>query len=291
MLDRIEFLLSEALISLRRNTWMTFSAISTSAVALFLIGGFGYTYWKLQDYANTLPSQFEINVFLKETATKADVSEVAGKIRAMPEVEKAIWIPKEEAWKQVRRDMPTVTEGLDNPLSEKFQVRLRQPDKAPEVAARIALLASVDPKGVNYLGEDLRLLTQGLALLKWIGFGVGGLLLLTSGVLIYNSIRLTIVARWREMRIMQLIGASWSTIATPLLIEGIIQGAIGGVIAAFLMLGAHMGAQNKFLDLSATAKIGDFPLGYAVLIMSAIGAAYGVICSVMAVRGRKGIYA
>ncbi|MBV6458273.1 MAG: hypothetical protein HONBIEJF_01398 [Fimbriimonadaceae bacterium] len=290
MLDRVEFLLSEALVSLRRNTWMTFSAISTAAVALFLIGCFGYTYWKVQSYASTLPAQFEMHVFLKETATKADVSDVAAKIRAMPEVEKAIWIPKEEAWKQRRRDMPEVTEGLDNPLPEEFRIRLKDLAKAPDVAARIALLAPVEPNGVTYLGDEQQLLTQALSLLKWIGIGAGGLLLLTSGVLIYNSIRLTIVARWREMRIMQLIGASWSTIATPLLIEGIIQGAIGGVIAAFLLLGGHIGAQRSLEGISSTADIGEFPLGLAVLILTVIGAGYGVVCSVLAVRGRKGIY-
>jgi cell division transport system permease protein len=290
MLDRIEFLLSEAFVSLRRNTWMTFSAISTAAVALFLIGGFGYVYWRIQTYALSLPTKFEMHVFLKESATRADVSEVAAKIRAMPEVEKAVWVPKEEAWKQRKRDMPEVTQGLDNPLPDEFRIRLKSLETAPAVAAKIALLPAVDPNGVTYLGDEQKMLSQALALLRWIGIGVGGLLLVTSGVLIYNSIRLTIVARWREMRIMQLIGASWSTIATPLLIEGMVQGAIGGLIAAALMLGAHTGAQRMVQSISATMDLGTFPMAVAAVVLVSVGMVYGAICSALALRGRKGVY-
>jgi cell division transport system permease protein len=110
-------------------------------------------------------------------------------------------------------------------------------------------------------------------------------MLLTGGILIFNSIRLTIVARRKEMLIMQLVGAARSTIRVPLLIEGMIQGTLGGVVASLLLWPAYevvqsLGKTLAFLSESAAA----YPAMGVFFSLSGIGAVYGLICSAIAVR-------
>lgn len=284
LFDRMEFLLSEAWTALRRNTWMTFAAISTSAVALFLLGGIGLAYLGISRYAASLPGKFEMRVAIRDGVTPLQLTEVERKLKAVDGVSTVRLIPKQQAWKQQQVELPDVTKGLDNPLPDSFAITLTNLDKSSEVAERITTIASVVPEGVSYLAEEQRMLSQALRLLQSLGIGLGGLMLLTSGVLIYNAIRLTILARRREIRIMRLVGATWSTIVTPLLIEGVVQGAIGGVIAALLLYSSHAGIQRLIEDVSVFGRLNAFPLAQTLLGLGVAGAVYGMFCSAVAVR-------
>jgi len=285
MLDRLDFLLGEALVSLRRNIWMTFAAVTTVAMALFLMGGLGYVYIGVRSFASSLPSKFVMMAYLRQDATMKDVSATAAKIRALPGVRQAIWISKDEAWAQQRRDLgAAITEGIENPLAHSFRITLHDIKNADLVAAQIRALPAVDPNGVTYMGNEQKFLSDALVVTRVLGLGAGGLMLLTSGVLIYNAIRLTVLARQRELRIMQLVGATRSTIVIPLLIEGIVQGALGGVLAAMLLWSSQVAVKEWLESFSAFWKIPNFPLASAIVVLTGLGAAYGLTCSAVAVR-------
>lgn len=285
MLDRIEFILSEAFIALRRNTWMTFAAITTSAVALYLLGGLALVYLGVQRYAQTLPGRFTMEVFLRDDVVQPQIREAARRIRAIPGVKSAVWIPRDLFWEQEKKKYPpAVTEGIENPLPDKFKVTLERVEEAERVAANIRLIPQVDPKNVLFQSGEQRLIADVLALLRLLGLSAGGLLFLTSGVLIYNAIRLTIVARWREMRIMRLVGATPATVSLPLLVEGMIQGALGGLLAAGLIGLSHAGLQRLVESLMTMGRLADIPLVPIAALLAAVGSAYGFACSALALR-------
>lgn len=289
MFDRIEFLVSEAFTALRRNTWMSFAAITTSCMALFLLGGMGFAYKGISDYASTLPSKFEIRVFLKEEKTGATTKEAIDEIAQMPGVDKAVLVPKAEAWAKMQREMPDITKGIANPLPDAINVTLKDVDKADSIAVKIRKIAIVEKDGVKYEGETQALLSQTLALLRWVGSALGGLMLLTSAVLIYNAIRMTIVARRREIRIMRLVGATRLTVTVPLLIEGLVQGAIGGFFASCLILGSHQLMSKLLTNLAGFIRLGGLPAGLVFSTIIALGSIYGLACSLLAVRDPRGI--
>lgn len=289
MFDRIEFLVSEAFTALRRNTWMSFAAITTSCMALFLLGGMGFAYKGISDYASTLPSKFEIRVFLKEEKTGATTKEAIDEIAQMPGVDKAVLVPKAEAWAKMQREMPDITKGIANPLPDAINVTLKDVDKADSIAVKIRKIAIVEKDGVKYEGETQALLSQTLALLRWVGSALGGLMLLTSAVLIYNAIRMTIVARRREIRIMRLVGATRLTVTVPLLIEGLVQGAIGGFFASCLILGSHQLMSKLLTNLAGFIRLGGLPAGLVFSTIIAMGSIYGLACSLLAVRDPRGI--
>ncbi len=290
LFDRIEFLIGEALVALRRNVWMTFSAVTTVTVALYLLGGLGYAYFGIHRYVEKLPDQFQIRVFLIDGLGEDQIQQVQKEIEEIKGVKEAEWISKHIAWQNQQKEMPEVTAGLDNPLPDAFRVVLSDIHQAKNAALQIQSLPAVEPGGVAYFDEERQMLTQILDLVKKLGGVLGGLMLLTSGVLIYNAIRLTILSRRREIRVMQLIGATSFTIIIPLLIEGIFQGAAGGALAAGLLAFSNISLQHMLESFTLINHLSKFPLTEAIFVLSVIGAAYGLCCSGMAViESRKKI--
>jgi cell division transport system permease protein len=162
---------------------------------------------------------------------------------------------------------------------------LKNVDNAEDVKRIVSSMPAVAKDGVVYLEDLQQLLTQVLVLLKTTGLGLGGLMLLTAGVLIYNAIRLTIVARRQEMRIMHLVGATKSTVVLPLLIEGVLQGAAGGLLATGLLWSGHRALAGLLEKSTSLFRLPGLPVGYWLTVLVGVGAIYGFVCSLMAVRG------
>lgn len=293
MLDRLEFLVSEALVSLRRNTWMTFAAISTATLALFLLGGLGYAYLRLSSYVRNVTEKFEIAVFMIDGFDRGDVDAVSSKISEIEGVKSLEFVPKEVGGERFLEDNPDLdvgSYGLDPEeiFPDRFDVQVDSLDEAQSVAARLDSIAEVRQDGVSYADINLDLAMQTLAFLRWLAIGIGGLMLVTCGVLIYNAIRMTIVARRREIRIMELVGASRATVAVPLLFEGVLQGFVGGAIATLLLIFAHGTIASLVASMSNQAQVPAFPVLSTLLILSGAGAIYGLICSAISVRAPRG---
>jgi len=293
VLDRIEFLISEAFIAFRRNGLMTFAAVSTVTVALFLVGSLGMLYIRLAAFADTIPSQFEIRVHLKDGTKYAQIVETAKTLREITGVSQVTHIPRDKAWQKYKEEMPEETKGLENPLPDAFKIKLKDLSKADAVRDAVKKLKVVDPDGIVYYEDAFNVVDQTIKFIKWIGGIIGGLLFLTSGVLIHNAIRMSIIARRREIRIMQLIGATQFQVGTPFLFEGILHGIVGGVFATLLLWSASgmfrvLAESTSFFRLLqqmiAKADSQPFPVFPAFGYLCLAGAAFGLFCSILAVR-------
>lgn len=290
MLDRIEFILSEAFIALRRNRWMTFAAITTATMALFILGGITYIFLSIQKEAARLTENFEMRVFLRLDVERENAGKLKAAIGKIPGVSGVRFITKEEAWADYQKKFPKIVEGLENPLPDTLHVSLHDLSKAPLIGSQIQKFPEVEPEnGVRYLDDARQFVTDGMRLLRWLATSIGIIMLLTSGILIYNTIRMTIVARRREIRIMQLVGATQRTIMTPMFIEGLVQGAIGGLLAGFLLYGCTMAVASMGAGLTIQASKAEFPLGQVVFWLGLAGAAYGLLCSIFAMRDPRKI--
>jgi cell division transport system permease protein len=288
MLDKLEFLFGEAFTALRRNAWMTFAAITTVAISLFLLGGMTYSYLMVRNYAETLPGKFTVRVHLKQGTDTAAIKKTAESIRLLEGVKEVNWIPRDKAWAKKKTEDPELTAGIDNPYPDAFKVTLSSLNNSDGIADAIHRLPSVQPgsEGVVYFKDEQRFIDQGLQLMRWLGSSVGGLLFVTAGILIYNAIRLAIHARRIELRIMSLVGASRLTVRIPFLIEGAIQGAAGGLLATLIIWACKIRLDTYLASLqgSLLGKTQSFPLGTILLILSAAGASYGLLCSNLALR-------
>jgi cell division transport system permease protein len=287
LLDKIEFLIGESLKAFRRNGWMAFAAISTVAVSMFLMGGLSYAYYALSHYAqNQFPTQFTMDVFLKDGTTTDQIQRTAQEIRGIDGVNHVVLIPKEKAYPKLLKEygLPAPTEEEGIPIQDKFQVTLNDvsEENSAIVGSEIQRLPTVADQGVKYLVAEQRFIDQVLSLLRLLGSLIGGLLFITAGILIYNAIRLTIVSRRLEIRVMQLVGASRITIQIPFLFEGIIQGAVGGTLSGFFLLATYKLLDTAISGFDAFGSLPYFPVWPVVGMLAIIGALYGFLSSWLA---------
>lgn len=292
MIDRISFVFGEAIQNLRRHGFMTFSAVATVAISLYLVGGLGYTYLRAMDYARSIPGRFEMYILLREGTPSTAIQQTASAIRAIPSVKTVSWIPRDKAWALKQKEQPELTEGLDNPLPDAFKVTLSDLSRGDEVADQIRALPAVEPQeGVQYLADEQRVVQGILRFLQWLG-SLGALLFIIAGILIYNTIRLAAISRRVEVRIMRLVGASRATVLIPFLLEGAMEGAVGGLLSALFVRGSYVILTREFGQTYATQGIGttvaqagaDFPLLQAFWILPGLGIVYGLACSLLALR-------
>jgi cell division transport system permease protein len=286
MLDRIEFLLSEAIISLRRNRGMTFASIVASALALVIVGGFTLTYVGLSKYVNEQVSKFEMKVFARQDATPDQVTNLGNQIKKLEGVNGVSFKSKAEVWAEWKKEEPAITAGLelDNPMPDTFTVTFINLEKVNEVKDLVSNMPEVAPNdGVQLSGEVQDFLQEVMASLRWLGLALGIVTLITGGILIYNTIRLTMNSRRKELRIMELVGAAKSTVRIPLLIEGITHGVLGALCATLILWIGH-GVILKVMSGIPFSKVAPFPLFATMFSLAVAGAIYGYICSNLAIR-------
>ncbi|MBX3118124.1 MAG: permease-like cell division protein FtsX [Fimbriimonadaceae bacterium] len=282
MLDRIAFLIGEAAMALRRNGWMTFAAVSTVAVSLFLVGGLGYGYIKIDEYAKRIGGTFEIRAYLQDGVEKEAISATAQKLRKMPGVKSVTWVPRDHAWEKMQKELGTAYKDIENPLPDSYKVILSDVSQGPAVAAELNKVKEL--QDVAYDENVQGFLTNIQTAIKWLGFTLVALMVLTAGVLIFNAIRLTIVARRREIRIMQLVGAPYLMVRIPFLIEGAVQGLVGGLIGTLILMPCHdlIAARVSEIQFGEAAS---FPFATMATVLMVCGGLYGLICSALAVAG------
>lgn len=286
MLDRIEFLLSEAIISLRRNRGMTFASIVASALALVIVGGFTLTYVGLSKYVNEQVSKFEMKVFARQDATPDQVTNLGNQIKKLEGVNGVSFKSKSEVWAEWKKEEPAITAGLelDNPMPDTYTVTFDNLEKVSEIKGLVSNMPEVAPNdGVQLSGEVQDFLQEVMASLRWLGLALGIVTLITGGILIYNTIRLTMNSRRKELRIMELVGAAKSTVRIPLLIEGITHGVLGALCATLILWIGH-GVILKVMSGIPFSKVAPFPLFATMFSLALAGAIYGYICSNLAIR-------
>lgn len=288
MLDRLEFLIGEAFSALRRNLWMTFAAVTTAAMALFLLGGMGWAYMGFTSFVTDLSRRAEMKVLLNDDVTDAKAKAFSEKLKGIPGVAQVRFVPRDQGLKDLLKQNPDIdVEGLeiDNPLPNAYVVRVTDLKVFDSVAAQVQAQKEVERNGVKFPADEQNFLADSMRLIQWLGLILGGLMLLTSGILIYNAIRMTVLARRREIKIMQLVGATRFTVWAPMLLEGIVQGFAGGILAALVLWSAYTVIQNTVIKaLYSFGKLAPFPVSQTLMILGAVGAVYGLVCSLVAVR-------
>lgn len=289
---KTDYLMRETLLGLRRGGWMNWAAISTMTVLLFLFGVSLQASWQLEGLLNQFGSQLEVSVYLDSGVQAGSLQPT---IAALPEVTTVESISKEVAWEDLVADLGIsdiagATEQLKgNPLVDSLRVKVSRSEAVPTLAAQLANLQGVNE--VLYVDEAVRRLQQLNEGLHWASFIVIGVLSLTAIAVITTTIRLIVMARRREIEVMQLVGATNVWIYLPFILQGAVFGLVGAAVAWGLLAGIHqflyelVNQQPDFIQfvlngLQLTAR-------QALLLPSALlglGCLIGLLGSLVAVR-------
>lgn len=286
-LSHVEFLVEEALVNLRRNGLMTLAAVGTVALALSVFGGFSLIIWRLERVASSLPPKFAIDVFLKDNVSRQRAKELQVEIAKHPNIAKVTFKPKEQAWPEFQKELQQeITAALPyNPLPDSFVIELKDASRTGAVSAWLKSLPEVD--AVRDARQEVEIILSVATVVRWVGIIGTVLLLVATSVIIYNAVRLTVFARRREIRIMQLIGATSGTIRAPFVLEGMVQGLLGAWVACGLILAvSRLVSYFVLRKLVFIDSLGGSPLPVwtVFLALSILGAAIGATVSLLSVR-------
>ncbi|MEO0395865.1 MAG: ABC transporter permease [Cyanobacteria bacterium P01_A01_bin.137] len=289
---KASYLLRETLLGLQRGGWMNWAAVSTIMVLLFLFGISLQATWQVEGLLNQFGSQLEIAVYL-ESGVAAD--SLSARISSLSEVADVATVTKEEAWTQLSQelgiaDIAGATEQLKgNPLVDEIKVKVRTSEAVPTVATQLENLPGVDE--VLYITEAVQRLTELNEGLQYVSVGVLTILSLTAIAVITTTIRLIVMARRREIEVMQLVGATSVWIYMPFILQGITFGLLGAFIAWAMLVGTHQSLQRlsaqqpEFLQFLAVG-LQFTPRQLIVLpaALFALGSLVGLLGSLVAVR-------
>ncbi|HMK38865.1 MAG TPA: permease-like cell division protein FtsX [Bacteroidota bacterium] len=234
------YTLRESVSGFRRAKLSSLLSVATISISLILVGIFAAVTINASRLITSLRSRLDMEAFLTEPVSEDDVAGLQGRIAGLDGVEKVVFVSKDEAMKIFKQETgDDITRVLDfNPLPPSFKITLREPyrtsAKTLAIYDRVAALPGVDT--VLYRRVLLELIDQRAASVNKVMLGLGIAVSLTAIFLVANTIRLAITGKRRLIRTMELVGATRGFIRRPFIIEGVLQGFIGGLAASGLML-------------------------------------------------------
>lgn len=226
--------MSEACKSFWRNSFMSIASIVTVALSFFILGIFAIMVANLDNFADNLENQVQISVYLKDGLTTEQVMSVGKRLKALPEVRQIKFTNKDQAMTELKermKDQPGILEALEgkNPLPTSYEITFTQAGAVKKAAQIVATYPEVESS--HYGQEIIEQLLNITRVIRWGGMALIVLLTVATLFIISNTIRLTVFARRKEIGIMKYVGATNWFIRWPFLLEGLLLGFIGGVIA------------------------------------------------------------
>lgn len=278
------YFLREVLTNIRRSPLMSIASVSTALVLTLILGYFTAVMVNLEALANSLLEEVQVVAYLDDDANQVSVAQ---QLERIPGVEKTHFVSKETALNKLVERMQgriKVDDLTRNPLPDSYEVAVGSADDLSQVAKRAQRIAGV--AHVKYGEEIAQRMLRFNALVRTVGVVVLALLFLSTVLIVSNTIRLTVFARRKEIEIMQMVGAAEWFIRWPFILEGVLQGLFGSVIAATLVGGSYAMVIPKlmetvnFLPMVGAEKM--LPLLLPMLILN--GAFVGALGSLLSVN-------
>jgi cell division transport system permease protein len=248
-MSRFFFFTQEAFRALRRNGAPSMAAIVTTVTTVILLGVLIPVFQTTQAKSESVRESLEFRVALYDDATQGEIAALEDKLKAIPHVASVAFISKSAALAELKKDLgkskseDLLTQLHDNPLPANFQI------KADDASNLDAVRAAVTPPGPNGKPKPISPIIQDVfdrqqesqqieqvtSALKIVLTVITALLILASLMLVGNTIRLSIYTRRREVEVMRLVGATRWFIRWPFMIEGVVVGFAGGLIAILIL--------------------------------------------------------
>ncbi|HVX31796.1 MAG TPA: permease-like cell division protein FtsX [Solirubrobacterales bacterium] len=245
-MSRILFFFSEAFRALRRNGAPTLAAVITTVVTVVLLGVLIPVFQTAQAKSDEVRDELNVQFALYDDATNAEIAQAKEKIEAIPEVASVTFISKQEALATLKSelsDKSIVEELHTNPLPASFQVTATNASDLPQIEREVMGTSGggkpdpVSPAISNPFSrqQSTQQIAKVTSALKIVLTVIMALLVVASLMLVGNTIRLSIFTRRREVEVMRLVGATRWFIRWPFLIEGVVVGFVGGLVAILIL--------------------------------------------------------
>lgn len=278
------YTLKESYSGFQRAKLSSIISVFTIAISLLLLGVFAILTINASRFIEALRNKVELEVFLQEPLTRQEIAELQKQVTALEGVSTLTYISKDDAARIFKQEFgEDINKVLDfNPLPPSFTLSLKDgyktSVKVEELHKRILAIKGID--NVVYRKALLELIDNRTESLHNLTLGLGVLVSLSAIFLVSNTIRLAIYAKRRLIRTMELVGATAGFIRLPFLIEGFMQGLLGGICASGVLY-VLLEYAAPFVSLDFAAYIRMEPAFYTVVILT--GVVLGLLGSIISI--------
>ena len=241
VLRALGYFFQEALVSLWRSRLINALSIGTMAVSLFVLGAFLTVASNLNEVVTRWTQKVQVTFYLVDGLEDRIRDSLFDQLHEDPAVESVVLVSRGQALDRFRslfRDLRTLPDDLgSNPFPASLEVSLRSGHQSRDEVQRLVRAFEKAP-GVEEVQYDLlwiERLSTAVRLVRGVGAVLGGILVLAGIFTISNVIRLTVYARQDELDIMRLVGATRAYVTGPFVVEGMIQGGLGGLLSLGLL--------------------------------------------------------
>jgi cell division transport system permease protein len=289
----LQYSLDEALSSLWRGRHSGLLSTATIALALFVLGAFLLVTANLDRLGVEWSRSAELSVYLTDDVTPDQRRAIESALEPGDLVGSREYVSKSDAlsrFKQTFGDLASTVDGLgDNPLPASIEVRLRP---GAGVSASIDVLSTrlrgmPGVSDVRYDRQWLNRLLAAVGIIRGVGMALAAILTFAAALTVANVVRLGLYARRDELEIMQLVGAPQAYIRGPFVMEGVLQGGLGALIALLLLATLFFALRARYLAPLASAlslsSLHFLPVGLSLLVVLG-GMAVGCVGGLVAAR-------
>jgi len=269
---RIGYFIRRALTNVRQNIFVNVVTVGTITLALLIVSLFLLVFVNLENAAENWSERVQVTVYFDHELTAQEQAALRGRIMAIHGAARIGYVSRDEALKRLTtrlKGQETLLEGVRSDiLPTSFEIALKRANRDTKgVEAFVASLKRIPGiTEVQYGEEWVRRFNTFLNFIRLVGALLGVFLVIAVVFIVSNTIKLTIFARRDELEVMALVGATRFFIKAPFLIEGILQGAGGAMIALGLLWGLYEGFLHNagsFLSFNpATSGLAFLPLEY-----------------------------
>ena len=258
--SKIRYSFSEARKNVFRNGLMSIASLFTIAACLVILGVFAIITMNLNSFTGKIEDQCEVQLYINLGTSEERVDKIGEEIAEIANVKEAVLYTKDEMYKYVKDDMfagnEDLLEGLedDNPFGDSYRITLESIEDTEETVALLEQIPDVE-KVVNKQNVVNMVLNLS-KIIRRFSIAVMIVLLIIAIVIISNTVRLTVFNRRKEINIMKYIGATNRFIKGPFLLEGLIIGFFGAILAFLLVFWGYY----ALLEYMRNINIGNIEL-------------------------------
>lgn len=283
-----DYVAKETAANLWRNRVMALAAVLTVAVSLSLVGTTLLLRQVVSRQIGAWSNNVSLQVFMNADATPQQLGQIHVLIKEAPQITSCVYLDHEESYQQARQVLsgePTAIEALTPGITPTvFRCQLQNANEAASVAAIFSGVPGVYGGQAQFPQKSIRTMQKITNVLQLVFLVVAVVLLISSLVLILNAIRMAIFARRREVSVMKLVGATNWFIRIPFMLEGLVQGLVGAIIAAGIVLLSNVGVNYLVHHYLSSSQLPASQLIVTEVVVLVIGIVVGAAGSTLAVR-------
>ena len=295
-LSKIKYSMSQAKKNVIRNGLMSVASLFTITCCLLILGLFTIISFNINFFSEQLKDQCEVQAYMLQGTSDERMEEIKTEIENIENVKTVSLYTKEELYEFAMTDvfkgkedmMPTYDEN-DNPFSDSYQITLVDISKTAQTISEIEKIN--DMEHVEDRQELTNIIIVGSNAIKNVSVVIMIILLVISMVIISNTVRLTVFNRRKEINIMKYIGATDRFIRTPFVMEGMLIGFIGALIAFGVVSWGYNEVIRLFGELLDSVEFGSLSLvpyttvaPTIIILFVGFGCLIGVVGSLISMR-------